>query len=234
MTRLRFTLVILPALVVLVAGTLPSAIRSADRLWKPAPPAVDSLRRAVAFDEARLAGSRIPRMALDVDPATGIVELRYGATVLRRVRAERIAVSAGIRFAHPDSAVVATVTDRRGLMPPEPVRHVAAPADTAEANDMPTDIPEETAAAFVTVLCGPDLVLHFDPADAATGQRIAGYLYRISERFAANLGSFGSADHPEELTLRLPHADALAFYRALSAGDVVTVRSGPSGASTSR
>jgi hypothetical protein len=173
-------------------------------------------------------------MALDIDPATGTVELRHGGVTLRRVTPDRIAVSAGIRHAHPDSAFVARVSDRWGMLPPEPVRHITAPADTAEANRTPTDVPTESASAFVTLACGDDLIVRLQPSDAGMARRISGALYRVAERISANVSGLLRGTHPEEITLRLTHSDALAIYRALSEGDAVTVRTGPSSGGSRR
>jgi hypothetical protein len=237
MTRIRWTHVTLaavPALLLLVVGAVVPALRTPSPVYGAAPAPEDSLRRAVAFLEARAAGAREAAMALDIDPATGTVELRHGGVTLRRVTPDRIAVSAGIRHAHPDSAFVARVSDRWGMLPPEPVRHVTAPADTAEANRTPTDVPTESASAFVTLACGDDLIVRLQPSDAGMARRISGALYRVAERISANVSGLLRGTHPEEITLRLTHSDALAIYRALSEGDAVTVRTGPSSGGSRR
>lgn len=218
-----------PMLVILAVGGVTPALRQGRALHAPATAGEDSLRREIAFREAQLATARSSRMALHVDPARGLVELRHGAVVLRRVRAEEIRVSPGIRFAHPDSTIRDTVAARVGLIPTDPIRHVAAPADTSEANRAPTDLPVDDTPAYATVLGGQGLLVRLDPSDATAGARLRGRLYRIAERLSGNVRGLLTGSWPEVVTLRLPDADARALYRALSDGDPVIVRSGPSG-----
>ncbi len=234
MTRTRLILAALPALLLLLVAGSMSIVRSTRILHGPAPAPEDSLRRAVTYLEARLDGARVPSMTLAIDPASGTVELFHGPVLLRRVLTDRIAVSAGIRYAHPDSSIRTLVSERRGLLPPEPVRHVTAPADTAEANRMPTDIPTETAGAYLTISCGNDLVVRLQPSDPSPSQRFAGALFRGAERIATNLRDLVRTTRPEEVTVRLPHGDALAIYRALSEGSTIAVRSGRSSGSSNR
>jgi hypothetical protein len=131
----------------------------------------------------------------------------------------------------PDSVIMARLATRDGMIPPEPIRRVEAPADTAEANQAPTEVPVETTPAAVNLVLDNGIVVRLTPNDREGGDHWAIVRYRLFERVRTNLLAAWDAlrmSPPRvrgEITLSVTDADAKALYRALSDGSPVVIRS---------
>lgn len=193
-------------------------------------PSLDALRRERAFLTGRLAAASDPLIGISVDAGAGTISVELAGVPLRTVTAGKVSIPWAIRSAAPDSVMLTRLVDRTGLIPPEPVRRVEAPADTAEANRAPATVPVETTPAAVNLILENGIVIRLDP-DSSSG--IVVPWYRLTERIRDNTRSVVdaiAAREPRirgELRMRMTDADAKAVYRALTNGSPVVLKTGP-------
>lgn len=193
--------------------------------------AADVLQRERAFLAGQVETTRDPLLALAVDPVTRTATVMLAGVPLRTVTADEMSVSYTLRRSSPDSVIMARLASRDGLIAPEPIRRVDAPADTAEANQAPAEVPVETTPAAVNLVLDNGIVIRMTPNDREGRDHWAIVRYRLFERLRTNLVAAWDAmllAPPRirgEVTLSVKDADAKALYRALSDGSPVVIRS---------
>lgn len=191
----------------------------------------DMLQRERAFMAGQVETTRDPLLALALDPVNRTATVMLSGLPLRTVTADEMSVSYALRRISPDSVIMARLVSRDGLIPPEPIRRVEAPADTAEANQAPTEVPIETTPAAVNFVLDNGIVIRMTPNDREGSDHWAIVRYRVFERLSTNVLAawdamrFAPPRIRGEVNLTVKDADAKALYRALSDGSPVVIRS---------
>lgn len=219
-------------LVLVVVAALPAAtvVRDAAPRAAHEDETLDGLMRRKAFLAGQFETTRDPLLSLSVDPVEKTATILLSGVPLRTVRASGASVSYALRNVDPDSVVIARLVERTGMIPPEPIRRVEAPADTAEANQAPTEVPVETTPAAVNLHLDNGIVIRFTPNDRSGADAFAIVRYRLFERMRNNVIAAwdGLRMAPPrirgEVELDVGDADAKALFRALSDGSPVVLR----------